>query len=462
MVLLKKYIGSRAFYRKLFAILIPILIQNVITNFVSLLDNIMVGQVGTEPMSGVAIVNQLLFVFNLCIFGGLAGAGILTAQYYGSGDHRGVADTFRAKLYIAFAAAVAFLGIFSFGGETLIRQFIHEGSENLDMAATLLHARDYLHIMLFQIPPFAFQMVYASTLRETGETVLPMKAGITAVLVNLVLNYILIFGKFGAPVLGVEGAAIATVVARYIECAIIVVWTHRHRERNPFLYTAYTTFRIPGALVKQIAIMGLPLLINELLWSSGMAILNQCYSMRGLEVVSATNISSTVSNLFFCAFLSMGNAISIIVGQILGAGELERAVDEDRKLIAFSVAPCSAEGLVMAFIAPLVPRIYNTSESVRSLASELIFVVALFMPFYAFTNSCYFTLRAGGQAVITFVFDSLYQWTLVVPLAFVLSRFTSLPIIPMYIAVQAMEFVKCFIGYYFLKKRKWVRDLVNG
>ena len=462
MVLLKKYIGSRSFYRKLFAILIPILIQNVITNFVSLLDNIMVGQVGTEPMSGVAIVNQLLFVFNLCIFGGLAGAGILTAQYYGSGDHRGVADTFRAKLYIAFAAAVAFLGIFSFGGETLIRQFIHEGSENLDMAATLLHARDYLHIMLFQIPPFAFQMVYASTLRETGETVLPMKAGITAVLVNLVLNYILIFGKFGAPVLGVEGAAIATVVARYIECTIIVVWTHRHRERNPFLYTAYTTFRIPGALVKQIAIMGLPLLINELLWSSGMAILNQCYSMRGLEVVSATNISSTVSNLFFCAFLSMGNAISIIVGQILGAGELERAVDEDRKLIAFSVALCTAVGLVMAFIAPLVPRIYNTSESVRSLASELIFVVALFMPFYAFTNSCYFTLRAGGQAVITFVFDSLYQWTLVVPLAFVLSRFTSLPIIPMYIAVQAMEFVKCFIGYYFLKKRKWVRDLVNG
>ena len=462
MVLLKKYIGSRAFYRKLFAILIPILIQNVITNFVSLLDNIMVGQVGTEPMSGVAIVNQLLFVFNLCIFGGLAGAGILTAQYYGSGDHRGVADTFRAKLYIAFAAAVTFLAVFSLGGETLIRQFIHEGSENLDMAATLLHARDYLHIMLFQIPPFAFQMVYASTLRETGETVLPMKAGITAVLVNLVLNYILIFGKFGAPVLGVEGAAIATVVARYIECTIIVVWTHRHRERNPFLYTAYTTFRIPGALVKQIAIMGLPLLINELLWSSGMAILNQCYSMRGLEVVSATNISSTVSNLFFCAFLSMGNAISIIVGQILGAGELERAVDEDRKLIAFSVALCTAVGLVMAFIAPLVPRIYNTSESVRSLASELIFVVALFMPFYAFTNSCYFTLRAGGQAVITFVFDSLYQWTLVVPLAFVLSRFTSLPIIPMYIAVQAMEFVKCFIGYYFLKKRKWVRDLGNG
>ena len=459
---MKKFIGDRAFYRKLFAILIPILIQNVITNFVSLLDNIMVGQVGTEPMSGVAIVNQLLFVFNLCIFGGLAGAGILTAQFYGSGDQRGVADTFRAKLYIAFIAALSFLGIFIVGGETLIRQFIHEGSEQLDMAATLMHAKDYLAIMLLQIPPFAFQMVYASTLRETGETILPMKAGITAVLVNLALNYILIFGKLGVPALGVEGAAFATVIARYIECAIIVVWTHRHRERNAFLDTAYTTFRIPSALVKQIAVMGLPLLVNELLWSSGMAILNQCYSMRGLEVVSATNISSTVSNLFFCAFLSMGNATAIIVGQILGRGELERAVDEDRKLIAFSIVLCTAVGLVMAVIAPLVPRIYNTSETVRALASQLIFVVALFMPFHAFTNSCYFTLRAGGQAVVTFIFDSLYQCVLVVPLAFTLSRFTAVPILPMYVAVQSMEFIKCFIGYYFLKKRKWVRDLVNG
>ncbi len=421
----------------------------------------MVGQVGTEPMSGVAIVNQLLFVFNLCIFGGLAGAGILTAQFYGSGDARGMADTFRAKLYIALAAAVTFLTVFSTAGETLIRQFIHEGGEQLDLAATLTHGKNYLRIMLLQIPPFALQMAYASTLRETGETVLPMRAGITAVLVNLVLNYILIFGKLGAPVLGVEGAAIATVIARYIECAIIVVWTHRHREKNPFLETAYTTFRIPGPLLRQIALMGLPLLINELLWSSGMAVLNQCYSVRGLEVVSATNISSTVSNLFFCAFLSMGNATSIIVGQILGAGDLERAVDEDRKLIAFSVVLCGAVGIVMAFIAPLVPRIYNTSEAVRTLASQLILVVAVFMPLYAFTNSCYFTLRAGGQSLITFVFDSLYQWTLVVPLAFILSRYTSLPIVPMYIAVQAMEIIKCGLGYYFVKKRKWVKDLVS-
>ena len=307
---MQKYIGDRAFYRRLFSVMLPILIQSVITNFVNLLDNVMVGQVGTEPMSGVAIVNQLLFVFNLCIFGGLAGAGIFTAQYYGAGDDKGVADSFRAKLYIAFGAVLCFAAIFLTAGETLIAQFIHEGNEALDLAATMRHAKDYLAIMLVQLPPFALQMAYSSTLRETGETLLPMKAGIAAVLVNLTLNYILIFGKLGAPALGVEGAAIATVIARFTECGIIVLWTHRHRERNRFLDTAFKTWRIPGSLLRAVAVTGLPLLANELLWSSGMTFLGQCYSMRGLEAVSADNICRTISNLFFCAFLSMGNAIA--------------------------------------------------------------------------------------------------------------------------------------------------------
>ena len=458
---MRKYIGDRAFYGRLFSVMLPILVQSIITNFVNLLDNVMVGQVGTEPMSGVAIVNQLLFVFNLCIFGGLAGAGIFTAQYYGAGDDKGMADSFRAKLYIGFAAVVAFLSIFLLAGDTLIAQFIHQGREALDLEATMLHAREYLAIMLIQLPPFALQMVYSSTLRETGETLLPMKAGIAAVLVNLTLNYILIFGKLGIPALGVEGAAIATVIARFTECGIIVLWTHCHRERNRFLAAAYSTWRIPAPLLRAIAVTGLPLLLNELLWSSSVTILNQCYSVRGLEVVSAVNISSTVGNLFFTSFISMGNAISIIIGQLLGAGELERAVDEDRKLMTFAVFLCTMVGIVMILLAPVVPRIYNTTDSVRRLASQLLIVTAAVMPFHGFANACYFTLRAGGRAAITFVFDSGWQWCVVLPLAFVLSRLTAMPILPMFALVTAAENAKCFLGYAFVRRRTWVRDLVN-
>ena len=458
---IRSYIGDRAFYRKLFSVLIPILIQNLITNFVSLLDNIMVGQVGTEPMSGVAIVNQLLFVFNLCIFGGLAGAGIFTAQYYGKGDNEGVKNTFRAKLYIALLAVVLFTAAFVLKGDALIRLFLHEGKEQLDLAATLGFGRAYLRVMLLQMPLFALCQVYSGTLRETGETLLPMKAGIIAVFVNLIFNYILIFGKLGLPALGVVGAAVATVIARVVECAIVLCWTHRHSARCGFVVGLYRSLRVPAPLAKRMLRLGLPLLVNEFLWSGGMTTLNQCYSLRGLEVISALNISSTISNLFFCAFIAMGNAISILIGQLLGAGELERAVDEDRKLIAFSVVLSLLVGGIMAAVAPLVPQIYNTTDTVKALACDLLLVGAAMMPINAFTNACYFTLRSGGKTIITFIFDSAFLWVIAVPAAFVLSHFSPMPILPMYITVSLLDLIKCAVGYYLVKRRKWVNNIVS-
>ena len=336
--MLKKYIGTRQFYKYVFAIMAPVLLQNVITNFVSLLDNIMVGQVGTEPMSGVAIANQLLFVFNLCIFGGLSGAGIYTAQFYGKGDKKGITNTIRIKLFIAVIAAILFALIFWIGGRDLINSFLHEGNEALNLEETFEHSFNYLHIMMLQLLPFAISQVYSSTLRETNDTVFPMKASVIAVAVNLVGNYLLIFGKLGLPALGAEGAAIATVIARFAECIILILHTHRKKERFPFFEGLFKSLKVPGKLVKEVAKKGTPLLINEVLWSAGVAMQNQCYSVRGLEVVSATNISSTAWNLFAVIMLAMGNAVSILVGQRLGADDIEGAKDMDRKLIFFSLA----------------------------------------------------------------------------------------------------------------------------
>ena len=458
---LRRYIGDRAFYSRLSAVMVPMLVQNLITNFVSLLDNVMVGQVGTEPMSGVAIVNQLLFVLNLFLFGGLAGVGIFTAQFYGKGDEEGLRSTVRAKLCFALAAVALGLGVFLCFGERLISLFLHPGEEDLDLAATLRYGKAYLAVMLVQIAPFALTQTYSSTLRETGETVLPMRAGIAAVLVNLVFNYILIFGKLGVPALGVVGAALATVLSRFVECGVVVIWTHRHRQRMPFVRGLYRSLRVPKGLLKQILVLGAPLLLNELLWSGGMTMLNQCYSLRGLEVVSAFNISSTVGNLFFCAFIATGNAISIMIGQLLGAGELERAVDEDRKLIAFSLALSVGVGLVMALVAPLIPRLYNTTDAVKALAVKLLLIYAAMMPLFSYTNSCYFTLRSGGKTLITFVFDSLFVWVMSIPVAFVLSHYTGMPIVPMYAIVELLNLIKCAIGFFMVRQRNWVVNLVG-
>lgn len=458
---LKKYIGDRDFYRRLLAILLPVLIQNVITNFVSLLDNIMVGRIGTESMSGVAIVNQLLFVFNLCIFGGLSGAGIFTAQFFGRGDKKGVADTVRIKLYIGVISVAVFGTVFFLFGEPLIRLFLHEGEVGLDLEKTLSFGKKYLAVMLMQMIPFALMQVYSSTLRECGETLVPMKAGIAAIFINLGLNYILIFGKLGFPALGVVGAAAATVIARFVECAIVVIWAHLHTDEHSYLKDIYRTIRVPVPLLKKVAVKGAPLLLNEVLWSSGMTVLNQCYSVRGLEVVSAINISSTVSNLFFCAFFATGSTIAIMIGQLLGAGELERALDEDRKLLAFAVALSTVFGALMALLAPVIPKLYNTQEEVRMLATQFLTVVALLMPFHAFTNGSYFTLRSGGRTLITFLFDSTFIWTVNVPVAMILTYATDLRILPIYTAVQCIELVKVVLGVILLKRQGWVNNLVQ-
>ena len=309
-----RLIGDRIFYKRVLLVAVPIMIQNGITNFVSMLDNIMVGQIGTEPMSGVAIVNQFMFVFFICLIGATAGAGIMGAQYYGSGNNDGVRNAFRFKLLSCLAiTAVCMIVLMNFG-DSLISAFLHEGEGGGDLAETLRYGKQYMKVMYIGMVPFALTQAYASTLRETGQTVVPMAAGIAAVCVNLFFNYVLIFGKFGAPALGVVGAALATTLSRFVELTLVAGWTHRNVQKNPFAAGVYRSIKIPKTVTAKIFKVGAPLLVNEVLWALGVSVLAQCYSVRGLDVVAAVNIANTLSNVFNVVFISMGNATGIIIG----------------------------------------------------------------------------------------------------------------------------------------------------
>jgi len=452
--------SDRDIYPRFFSVCIPIIIQNGITNFVSLLDNIMVGQVGTVPMSGVSIVNGLLFVFNLCVFGASSGAGIFTAQFHGSGDSEGIRHTFRFKYLICLATAVLGIAIFLLGDDLLIGLYLTGEGDAAMADGALSYGKAYLYVMLWGFLPFALSNAYSSTLRETGETMVPMVAGICAVFVNLILNYVLIFGHFGAPAMGVEGAALATVLSRYVELAIVAGWTHRNAARNNFICGAYRSVYIPPKLLKGIVLKGLPLLVNEFLWASGMAIINQCYSTCGLDVVPAMNISSTLYNLGSVVYLSMGNAVGILMGQMLGAalpeGEIRSA---NRKLIAAAVLFGSLFGGLMAAFSVGFPALYNTTAEVRRLATWLICINAAIMPFNSYTNATYFTLRSGGQTTVTFLFDSCFVWGFCIPLAFCLSRFTAIGIIPLFLICQGTDLIKCFLGAVMIRQGKWIQNL---
>lgn len=323
----RKYIGDRNFYKRYIALALPMIIQNAVTNLVSFLDNIMVGQLGTEQMSGVAIVNQLIFVYNLAVFGAVSAASIFGAQYFGKGNHKGHMYSFRFKLYAALTVTALTILLFVAKGESLISLYLTDTSGSGATGAALQYGLQYLIIMMAGLIPFAVNQSYATNIKETGQTLLPMIASFVAVGSNAILDYLLIFGIGPFPELGVQGAALATVIARYIEALMIIIWAHSRREKNRYLKGAYTGFGIPTDELKAIIIKGLPLMMNEVLWAAGMTAVIQCYSVRGLEVVAGLNIATTITNLFNIIYLQLGACISIVVGQYLGAGELEKAKD---------------------------------------------------------------------------------------------------------------------------------------
>ena len=454
-------IGDSAFYRRVITIVLPIIVQNTITNVVSLLDNVMVGRVGTLEMSAVAIVNQLLFVYYLCIFGGLSGAGIFATQFAGARDNVGVRHCFRIKLIIAVIMFALATGVFLGFSEKLIGLYLSSDTAPAVAATTVAHAKTYLKIMLVGLLPFGVTQTYSSSLRELGETRLPMLSSVAAILVNLLFNYLLIFGAFGFPKLGVAGAAVATVLSRFVELIIIIVATHLKKKDFSFISGAYKSVYIPKALCADVLKRGVPLLINEFLWAAGMAVLLQCYSVRGLQVVAAANIASTVSNLFNVVFISMGSAVAIMAGQYLGANEVARAQQTVWRLLALTVGACLIIGGIMAAFSPIIPHIYNTEISVKTMATQFLIVVAATMPIFAFAHDCYFTLRSGGKTGLTFIFDSAFTWGVCVPTAFILANYTSIPIVPLYLCVQLTELFKCIVGFILLKKGIWINNIIE-
>lgn len=461
MIKIKDFIGTKSFYKMTLSIAVPMMVQNLISNFVNLLDNVMVGSLGTEEMSGVSIVNQLFFVFTLALFGAVSGAGIFTSQFHGKNDHDGIRYTIRFKTITVVALTIIALLIFIFFGDFLIGLYLHDTDSSANLELTAQVAKKYLNIILIGLFPFAISNIFSSTLRETGQTVIPMVTGFVAVFTNCALNYILIFGKFGAPALGAEGAAIATVISRYVECAVFIIYVFIKRKAYPFFKGAFKSLYIPKQLLKSITAKGLPLLLNEFLWAAGMSTLSMSYSLHGIAVVAGYSISSTVVNLLSISFQSLGSSISIIAGKLLGAGKFKEAIDTVKKLFAFTLFTSIIVGITLFLLSTPILKLYNTSEESKMYAEFFMKTVAIFVPVGAFAHASYFTLRSGGKTFVTFLFDSVYLLCVAVPVAFVLYYVFDFSIFIIFPCVQAFDLIKDIIGFILIKKKVWVNNIVD-
>lgn len=441
---------------------VPMMIQNGITNAVSLVDNVMVGRLGTEAFTAVSIVGQLIFVFNLAIFGGLSGPGIYGAQYYGQKNLDGFRATVRIKHWIGLAVLLVGIPIFIFGNEFLINLYLKGESAEIDPVETMRFAKEYLAIMLWGLPPFVITQIYAGSLRETGASVKPMVAGVISVLVDVAGNWLLIYGNFGFPKLGVRGAALATVLARFIEALIVVLWAFLMRRRkHEFLAGLYRSMLIPKDSAAKFLKKGLPIFFNEFLWAGGIAVLTQCYSRRGLDIVAGLNISNALCNLLNVVFVALGNAVGILVGQTLGASKYDDAKKEAFSLMWFTGGVSAILTVILIAISGVFPNSYITTDVVKDYAKYFIIITALFFPVQGFLNALYFTLRSGGKTLVTFLFDSVFTWVCCVPVAFALCYLTELPILTVYAIVQVLDFIKVTIGYILIRKGVWISNIVD-
>ncbi len=452
---------DRSIFKKTLLLAIPIMIQNGISNAVGLVDNLMVGSQGTEAIVAVSIAGQLMFVFWLALFGALSGPGIFGAQYYGNGDLDGVRDVFRIKMWYAIIIGLVGIAVFFTLDDFLLGLYMKGQSEEIDAVLTLKLAKEYLRIMLAGIPFIVITQVYATSLRETDESFKPMIAGIVSVLMDVLFNYLLIFGKFGFPKLGVQGAAIATVIARVAEFGVLVVWAHLRRKKHEFLQGIYKTLKINSKIIWPIFKKSLPIMLNEFLWAGAIAFMTQCYSIRGLDVLAGLNISNAICNLLNVVFIALGNAVGIVIGQMLGAGEFKKAKDSSIVLMWFTGGVCMILTVILIALSGWFPTLYDTTESAKHMATRFIIVTACFFPLQGALNAMYFTIRSGGKTFITFIFDSVFSWTFCATCAYILSHYTGLNILGIYIAIQSLDFIKILIGSIMIKKEIWISNLVS-
>ncbi len=452
---------NKPIYRSALRLAVPMMIQNGITNAVGLVDNVMVGSIGSEAITSVSIVTQLIFVFNLAIFGGLSGPGIYGAQYFGQNNMDGFRNTVRIKHWIGFICLIGGLLVFNFADEPLISLYLRGESADVDPVLTMNLAKEYLSVMMWGLPFFVITQIYAGSLRETGDSIKPMIAGVSSVVIDIVFNYLLIYGNFGMPKLGVKGAAIATVMARIVEMSVTVIWTFASRRKHIFIKGLYKTMLVPFADMKRIVKKSLPIFFNEFLWAGAIAALTQCYSIRSLDIVAGLNISNALCNLLNVVFVALGNAVGILIGQTLGASLYEKAKKEAFSLMWFTGFVCLILTVILVAFSGIFPSFYNTTDEIKGYATSFIIITALFFPVQGFLNSLYFTLRSGGKTFVTFMFDSVFSWLIPVPCAFILCNFTQLPVFAVFAAVQAADLIKVAVGYILIRKGVWISNLVS-
>lgn len=447
---IKKLFGTKDFYKEAILIALPIMLQQFVASFVNLIDNVMIGSVGATALTSVTVANKFYMVFNSTMFGLCGAAGIFIAQYYGAKNHRRCQDVFNINLVCCGLIALFFMTLAMFFPTFILGLFTK--TESI-MALGL----DYLNVIKYSYLPTSISFTAMMALRAVGINAIQLKVGVVTVATNTFLNYCLIYGNLGFPVLGVKGAAIATLIARIVE--MIIYSTLLLRKKHFFFWDFPGMLHLDFKLMKGMFRKAVPLTANEIMFSVGMAMIFKSYMRVDEYLVAAITVVDTVINIAFIIFGGLSSAVSILIGKRLGANELEEARENSVKLIFFGAMVSVAIGIILFIAARYIPLIYQLDDTIDATITTLLRIKACLLPVYVVNVCVFFTLRAGGDARSTLIMDSGYLWGVSVLVSTGLSVFTSIQLVPLFVVVESLDIVKMGLAIYYLKKGTWVRNL---
>ena len=447
----RKFICDKPFMKAVLAVAIPMMLQQVIASSVNLVDNLMVGQLGDAAIGAVAAVNRYYMIALYGTNGLTAAASVFIAQYYGAQKPEKMKESFRFMLIVALGimCLFCFLGI---GLSRPILQFFTSDE------AVIQSGIAYIRIAAVSFLPTALTLSIYSSVRAVGETKLPLICSSAAVATNTFLNWCLIFGNLGFPKLGVAGAAIATLIARCVELGLAM--TGLFRGSFGFKTVLSDLLKIPADIARRIITKAAPLMLNEILWSAGMAALFKFYSSRGSQIMSGYSIASTIGDIFFTLFAGMAAASTVFISQPLGANKLDEARKHGYWLLGFSVLLSFFFAALMYASTFAVPYLYSQiSTYAKQVTVRFLTVESLMFWLYMATCQCYFILRSGGDMKHTLIMDSCFMWAVNIPVVFILTYYTKLPYLTVYICGQLTDVIKLFFAYHLVSKEKWVVNL---
>ncbi len=447
---LDRFIGDKQFYKTTIAIILPIVAQQLITTSVNLVDNVMIGKLGSDALTAVTVANKIYFLYASVLFGFCGAASILIAQFYGSQNKQKCQKIMDLNLIIPVICAFLFIIAMIIAPRYFLGFFSTE-------TAVLDLAEQYAKYAIWTYIPYGVVFATMSALRSIGVTKVQMYIGILSVAINTSLNYILIFGHFGFPELGVEGAAIATLIARIVEMSVYLCLLAS--KKYLFTISIKELFKIDFKLLRQMFKSAIPLTVNEILFSLGMSLVFISYVRCDESLMAAVSVVDTVKQIMFILFGGLSTAISILIGNRLGANQIEEAKSNADKLLVFGFFISIVVGVIFIIIAPFIASLYNVEDVIKEMIIILIRIKSCALPFYVFNICIYFILRAGGDTLSTMIMDSGALWLGSVLVSTVLSVFFDIPLILLYIIVEFCDVLKSFVAIYFYKLDKWAKNM---